>query len=99
MGVALVHGFNAEIAAVENIGPGWDHAALMIKNRVVEVEAVEVEGKAGHRQGRTPDADHGPGGEQQMHAAAVIAGGIGHDQPAQIGVSSHDVVGGFFLAK
>ena len=68
MDVALVHGFDAEAAAVEHIGPGVDHPALVIHHRVVEVEAVQVEGEAGHRQGGEPDAHHreGPPSPSQL---------------------------------
>lgn len=46
MSIALMHRLDAEIAAVEHIGPGGNHAALMIKHRVVEVEADGAGGEA-----------------------------------------------------
>jgi len=94
-----MHGLKAEVAAVEHIGPGGDDAALVIEHRVVEVEAVEIEGETHHCQRRAPDADHRPGGEHGMHAAAVVAGGIGHQHPAHVGVGCHEVVGGLLLPE
>ena len=44
MSVALVHDFHAEASTVQHVGPGVQDAALTIKDGLVEVEAVEVEG-------------------------------------------------------
>ena len=44
MSVALVHHFHAKTSSVKNVGPGVQDAALTIKDRLVEVEAVQVEG-------------------------------------------------------
>ena len=42
--VALVHHFHAEAGTVQHVGPGVQDAALTIKDGLVEVEAVQVEG-------------------------------------------------------
>ena len=42
--VALVHHFHAEAGTVQHIRPGVQDAALTIKDGLVEVEAVQVEG-------------------------------------------------------
>ena len=42
--VALVHHFHAEAGTVQHISPGVQDAALTIKDGLVEVEAVQVEG-------------------------------------------------------
>ena len=42
--VALVHDFHAEVGAVQHISPGVQDAALTIKDGLVEVETVQVEG-------------------------------------------------------
>ena len=44
MSVALVLHFHAEVGAVQHISPGVQDAALTIKDGLVEVEAVQVEG-------------------------------------------------------
>ena len=44
MSVALVHHFHAEAGTVQHISPGVQDAALTIKDGLVEVEAVQVEG-------------------------------------------------------
>ena len=42
--VALMHHFHAEAGTVQHISPGVQDAALTIKDGLVEVEAVQVEG-------------------------------------------------------
>ena len=42
--VALVHHFHAEAGTVQLISPGVQDTALTIKDGLVEVEAVQVEG-------------------------------------------------------
>ena len=42
--VALVHDFHAEVGAVQHVSPGVQDAALTIKDGLVEVETVQVEG-------------------------------------------------------
>ena len=44
MSVALVHDFHAEVGAVQHISPGVQDTALTIKDGLVEVETVQVEG-------------------------------------------------------
>jgi hypothetical protein len=44
MSVALVHHFHAESGTVQHVGPGVQDAALTIKDGLVEVEAVQVDG-------------------------------------------------------
>ena len=50
--VALVHHFHAEAGTVQHVGPGVQDAALTIKDGLVEVEAVQVEGHGLTRRGR-----------------------------------------------
>ena len=45
MSVALVHHFHAKAGTVQHISPGVQDAALTIKDGLVEVEAVQVEGQ------------------------------------------------------
>ena len=91
--VALVHHFHAEVGAVQHISPGVQDAALTIKDGLVEVETVEVEGHGGHAEGGEPDADNGPCSQEEVKAAAVVEGCVLEDQATEVTVGSHDVVG------
>merc|ERR1712100_1015937 len=97
--VALVHHFHAEVGTVEDVGPGVQNTALSIKDGLVEVEAVQVEGHGGHAQGGEPDADNRPGSQEEVKATAVVEGGVLEDQATEVTVGSHDVVGLFLLAE
>merc|ERR1712100_959169 len=97
--VALVHHFHAEVGAVQHISPGVQDAALTIKDGLVEVEAVQVEGHGADAQGSEPDANDRPGSQEEVKAAAVVEGGVLEDQATEVTVGSHDVVGLFLLAK
>ncbi len=44
MGVALMHHFYTEVGSVDHLSPGGDHLALGIKDRLIGIEAVQVEG-------------------------------------------------------
>ena len=89
MSVALVHHFHAEVGAVQHISPGVQDAALTIKDGLVEVETVQVEGHGGHAKGGEPDADNGPGSQEEVKAAAVVEGSVLEDQATEVTVGSH----------
>merc|ERR1712100_552997 len=97
--IALVHHFHAEVGAVQHISPGVQDAALTIKDGLVEVETVQVEGHGRHAQGGEPDADNRPGSQEEVKATAVVGGGVLEDQATEVTVGSHDVVGLFLLAE
>merc|ERR1711943_77232 len=97
--IALVHHFHAEAGTVQHVSPGVQDAALTIKDGLVEVEAVQVEGHGRHAQGGEPDADNGPCSQEEVQAAAVVEGCVLEDQATEVTVGSHDVVGLFLLAK
>ena len=99
MSVALVHHFHAEVGAVQHISPGVQDAALTIKDGLVEVETVQVESHGADAQGSEPDADNGPGSQEEVKAAAVVEGCVLEDQATEVTVGSHDVVGLFLLAE
>ena len=44
VGVVLEHHLHTQIGTVDHLSPGGDHHALGIKDRLVGVEAVQVEG-------------------------------------------------------
>merc|ERR1712100_44250 len=97
--IALVHHFHAEVGAVQNISPGVQNTALSIKDGLVEVEAVQVEGHGADAQGGEPDADNRPSNQEEVKATAVVEGGVLEDQATEVTVGSHDVVGLFLLAE
>ena len=99
MCIALVHYFHTQTSAVQNICPGVHHTALAVKDRLVEVETIQVEGHRAHAKGGEPDANDGPGSQEEVKAAAVVERGVLEDQATEVAVSSHDVVGLFLLAK
>jgi len=72
---------------------------LAVEDRLVEVETVQVEGHRAHAQDGEPDANHGPGSQEEVQAAAVVERGVLEDQATEVAVGSHDVVGLFLLAK
>ncbi len=49
--------------------------------------------------GREPDADNGPGSQEEVQAAAVVERRVLEDQATEVTVGSHDVVGLFLLAE
>ena len=44
MSVTLVHDFHTQVSSVKNVCPGVQDTTLTIKDGLVEVEAVQVEG-------------------------------------------------------
>ena len=99
MSVSLVHNLHPKTSSVEYVSPSGDDTVLTIHQGLVEVEAVEVEGHGGHPKGGEPDADDGPGCQEEVQAAAVVEGGVLEDQATEVTVGSHDVVGLFLLAE
>ena len=89
MSVALVHHFHAEAGTVEDVSPGVQHTALGIQDGLVEVEAVQVEGHGAHAEGGEPDANHRPGSQEEVKAAAVVEGSVLEDQATEVTVGSH----------
>ncbi len=60
MSVAFVHHFKTQVGAVKYISPSIDHATLGIQNRLVKVEAVEVERHGADSQRGEPDTNYWP---------------------------------------
>ncbi len=66
MGVTLVHDFHSEACSVKDVSPGVDDASLGLDDRLVEVEAIEIESHGGYAKGGEPDADHRPGCKEEV---------------------------------
>ena len=99
MCVSFVHYLEPKSSTVENISPGVNHTVLTINDRLIKVEAIQIEGHRAHAKGGEPDAHNGPGSQEEVQATAVVERGVLEDQTTEVTVGSHDVVGLFFLAK
>ena len=99
MCVTFVHDFHTQTSTVKNVCPSVEDTTLTIKDGLVEVETVQVESHGADAQGSEPDADNGPGSQEEVKAAAVVEGGVLEDQATEVTVGSHDVVGLFLLAE
>ena len=42
--ISFMHNFHTQVCSVKNISPGVEHTTLTIKDGLVEVETVQVEG-------------------------------------------------------
>ena len=89
MGIPFMHYFHTKASPVEDIGPGVQHTTLGIQDGLVEVEAVQVEGHRAHAKGGEPDANHRPGSQEEVKAAAVVERGVLEDQATEVTVGSH----------
>jgi hypothetical protein len=58
--VALVHYFHTQVSAVDYVCPARYYTSLAVRNRLVEVEAVQVERHCAYAQGGEPDANYWP---------------------------------------
>ena len=65
MSVTLMHDFHAQTSAVEYVCPGVEHTTLTIKDGLVEVETVQVEGHGADAQGGEPDANDRPDSQEE----------------------------------
>ena len=99
MCVPFVHHFHPKIGTVENVSPGVNDLSLFGQDRLVEVEAVQVESHGADAQGSEPDADNGPSSQEEVKATAVVEGCVLEDQTTEVAVSCNDVVGLFLLSK
>ena len=79
MSVALVHHFHAEAGTVEDVSPGVQNTTLGIQDGLVEVEPFRLKAMV-HAEGGEPDANHRPGSQEEVKAAAVVEGGVLEDQ-------------------
>ena len=70
--VTLVHNFHAQVSTVEHVCPSVKDTTLTIKDGLVEVEAVQVEGHGGHTQCSEPDANDRPCCEEEVQGAGVV---------------------------
>ena len=67
-----MHYFHAQVSAVDYVCPAWYHMSLAVRNRLVEVESVQVERHCAYAQAGSPDADYWPQCQEEVQAAAVV---------------------------
>ena len=72
MSVTLVHYFHTQVSSVKNVCPGVQDTTLTIKDGLVEVEAVQVEGHGRHAKGGEPDANNRPGCQEEVKTSAGV---------------------------
>ena len=99
MSVTLVHHFKTEISTVKDVCPGVDHATVVIKQRLIKVESVEVECHGTNTKSSKPDANYRPGSKEEVKTTRVIEGSVLENKATKITVSSYNVVGLFFLSE
>ena len=97
--IALVHHFHAQVRTVDHVCPGVDDATLRIQDRLVEVEAVQVERHRADAQCREPDAHNRPRCQEEVQGAAVVEAGVLENQTTEVTVSGNDVVRLFLLTE
>lgn len=66
MCVPFVHNLKAESCSVKNVCPSRDDTVLTINNGLVEVETIQVERHCRNAKSGEPDANHRPGGEEEV---------------------------------
>jgi len=96
--ITFVHHFHPDTSAVEHICPGADNATLRIKDRLVEVKTIEVEGHGAHAHCGEPDSDDRPCTQEEVQGTAVVERSILEDQAIEDGRPLNDA-GFFFLQK
>jgi len=99
MGVSLVHNFETEVSTVQDVSPGVDNMSLSIKERLVEVETIEVECHGANTKSSEPDTDNRPCCEEEVQRTGVVEGGVLEDEATEVTVSGYNVVGLFFLSE
>ena len=92
-----MHHFHTQVGTVDDVCPGANDTTLAINHRLVEVESIQVERHGADAQCSKPDANHRPCTQEEVQAAAVVEGRILEDQPTEVAMSCHDVVGLFFF--
>ena len=97
--IPLVHHFHAQVRPVDHIRPGANYPTLRVDDALVEVKPVQVERHRADAQGGEPNPDDGPCTQQEVQGATVVKRRILEDQPTEVAVRCHDVVGLFFLPK
>ena len=66
MSISLMHHLKPEVRTVENVSPGIDYTTTAIKQRLVEVETIEVECHGANTESGKPDANYRPGSEEEV---------------------------------
>ena len=96
MSVTLVHNFHTQTSTVEHICPSVKDMSLVVLDRLVEVETVEVERHRGDTKCGEPDANNRPSSKEEVQGTGVVEGSVLEDQATEVTVSGDDVVGLFF---
>ena len=91
MSITLVHDFHTETSAVQNVCPSVQDMTLVILDRLVEVETVQVERHRGDTKCGEPDANNRPCSKEEVQGTGVVERSVLEDQATEVAVSSDDV--------
>ena len=61
-----MHNFETQPSTIKNISPCINYMTLIINNRLVEVETIQIEGHRGYTKSGEPDAYNRPGSKEEM---------------------------------
>ena len=94
-----MHDLHSKTCSVENICPGVKDVSLVILDRLVEVESVEVKRHGADAEGGKPDSHDWPRCEEEMQRARIVERSILEDQTTEVSMCCNNVVGLFFLTE
>ena len=84
MSIALVHYLHSQSSTVKDICPSIEHTTLTIQNALVKIQTVEIKSHRAYTKSSEPDANHRPGSQEEVQAAAVVEGGVLEDQATEV---------------
>ena len=99
MRVSFVHDLHTKSGSVKDVGPSVEDVSLVVLDRLVEVEAVEVESHGRDAEGGKPDSHDWSRSEEEMQASRIVKRCILEDQATKVTMSGNNVVGLFFLTE
>ena len=99
MSVTFVHDFDTEIRAIDDIGPRVDEMTRRVDNRLIEVEAIEVESHSGDTERSKPDTDDWPCTEEEVERTRIVERRVLEDETTKVTMCSRDGVSFGDLAK
>ena len=66
MCVSLMNHFEAKVGAVKNVSPGVQDTSLSFDDTLVKIIAIEIESHSANTQSSKPNANDGPGAEEEV---------------------------------
>ena len=94
-----MHDLHSKTCSVENICPGVKDMSLVVLDRLVEVESVEVKRHGADAEGGKPDSHDWPRCEEEVQRARIVERSILENQTTEVSMCCNNVVRLFFLTK